>query len=86
MIIRHNVTILSKQAQYTARVKDSVIYITVPRIVFHGGTAHLVARQTEIRQLADVLAIYEHIDDRKPLEAWNRIGQILDDVYLKGIK
>lgn len=85
MKIHHVVQILNQKTRYTARVLDAKIHVTVPRIVWHNGTAHLVSRQELIRDLPTVLRIYEHIDDRQPLDAWRLIGGVINDVYLQGV-
>lgn len=85
MKIHHEVQILNRPARYTAHVLDARIHVTVPRIVWQNGTAHLVSRQTTIQDLPTVLKIYEHIDDRQPLDAWRLIGGTINDVYLQGV-
>ena len=86
MKIHHEVQILNQKTRYYARVLDAKIHVTVPRIVWHNGTAHLVSRQELISDLPTVLKVYEHIDDRQPFDAWRLIGQHINDVYLQGVK
>ena len=86
MILRHPVTIAGKPSQYTARLRDARVYITVPRVVFHGGMMHLVTRQTEIRAIGTVFKLWEHMADKQPLDAWRLIGENINDVYLMGVK
>lgn len=85
MIIHHQVQIADKPAQYTARLKDAVVYITVPRVTFRNGSLHLVTRQVEIRTIGTVFRLWELIADKKTSEAWHLIGEHIDDVYLKGV-
>jgi len=86
MKIKHQVKILDQKTAYTAAIKDARVHVTVPRITFHNGAAHLVSRQEMISHLPTVLRIYEHIDDGQPLKAWKLIGQHINDVYLQGVK
>ena len=86
MKIKHQVKVLDQQTAYTARINEAKVHVTVPRITFRNGAAHLVSRQTTISNLPTVLRIYEHIDDGQPLEAWKLIGQHIGDVYLQGVK
>jgi len=85
MLIRHRVQIADKPAQYTARLKDAVVFITVPRVTFHNGALHLITRQIEIRTIGTVFKLWELMADKKTSEAWHLIGEQIDDVYLKGI-
>jgi len=85
MIIRHPVQIADKPAQYVARLKDAIVYVTVPRITFHGGMMHLVTRQIEIRAIGTVFKLWELMADKKTSEAWQLIGEQINDIYLQGI-
>jgi hypothetical protein len=85
MIIRHKVQIADKPAQYVARIKNAIVYVTVPRITFHGDMMHLITRQIEIRAIGTVFKLWELLADKKNQEAWQLIGEQINDIYLKGI-
>ncbi len=63
-----------KHQGYTARIDDGKVYVTV------------AGKTLRIDDLPTVLRIYEHIDDKQPLEAWRLIGRVTGDVYLQGVK
>ena len=77
MILRHKTSIVDQPVQYVARIKNGIIYLTVPRAVFHGSRMHIVTRAQQIRNLLIVGIVSEC-----PHIAWPVIGNYINDVYL----
>lgn len=77
MVLRHKTTITGQPVQYVARIKNGIIYLTVPRAVFHGSRMHIVTRAQQIRNPLIVGVVSE-----RPAIAWPLIGGYINDVYL----
>ena len=77
MILRHKTTITGQPVQYVARIKNGIIYLTIPRAVFHGSRMHIVTRAQQIHSplIVDTVA-------GCPKIAWPVIGNYINDVYL----